>query len=217
MKQSHFTIAALLLMVAAFAIAAIFHDSQQQETQNALSSKHAEALIRDHSILAGSPSAKVTIVEFIDPACGTCAQFHPFVKDLMRHYNGKVNLVIRYAPFHKNSDQMVTILEAARKQDRFWEVLEMMFKTQKEWTKNHEAKPELFWSYLGTTGIVDMKQIQQDMQSPVIQEVIQQDLADAQLLGADKTPTFIVNGKHLPSFGYEQLQNLVDAEVNAHY
>ncbi len=216
MKQSHFTIAALLLMVGAFVIAAMLHNSQQQEDQNKLATKHADALIKDYSVRAGSPSAKVTIVEFIDPACGTCAQFHPFVKDLMRHYQGKVNLVIRYAPFHQGSDQMVAILEAARKQDKFWEVLELMYETQEHWASHHNPQPEVFWDFLPRTK-VDVARIKKDINNPDIQKIIQQDLADGKLLGADKTPTFIVNGKHLPSFGYKQLQTLVESEVNTHY
>jgi protein-disulfide isomerase len=55
------------------------------------------------------------------------------------------------------------------------------------------------------------------MDGPAIMKIIQQDLGDARLLGADKTPTFFVNGKPLPSFGFEQLQTLVDSEVNANY
>ncbi len=34
---------------------------------------------------------------------------------------------------------------------------------------------------------------------------------------ANKTPSFFVNGKPLPSFGYQQLQSLVEAEVSANY
>ena len=40
--------------------------------------------------------------------------------------------------------------------------------------------------------------------------MIAQDLADAQTLNVTKTPEFFVNGKPLPSFGYEQLKTLVD-------
>lgn len=218
MKQSHITIIALLLLVGAFVIAAVFHDSQQAAQQSARSVEHSDALIQTYSPRKGNPRAKVTIVEFMDPACGTCAQFHPFVEDMMAHYGEQVNLVIRYAPFHPRSDEMVMILEAARKQDKFWPVLDLMFETQSSWTINHRADPAIFWRQLGSSGLgVDMMRLQEDMQSPAIAKVIQQDLADGQLLGADKTPTFFVNGKPLPSFGYDQLKDLVSAEVKANY
>lgn len=216
MKQSHFTLIALLLMVIAFVAAALFHNAGEGQMQNERASNHNAALIKDHSVKVGNPAAKVTIVEFMDPACETCAQFHPFVKQLMQHYSGKINLVIRYLPFHQGSDQMVAMLEAARKQDKFWEVLELMFATQSQWVLNHKAQPARFLNIIAQSG-VDVARIKQEMNDRTIQKIIQQDLADGRLLGADKTPSFFVNGKPLPSFGFKQLQTLVDTEVSINY
>ncbi len=111
---------------------------------------------------------------------------------------------------------MVAILEAARKQNKFWEVLELMFDTQHDWALHHKPQPDVFWGYLENSGY-DVARIRQNMNDLAIKKVIKQDLADAQMLGADKTPTFFVNGKPLPSFGSQQLRTLVDAEVSANY
>lgn len=216
MKQNYLIVVAITLMVLAFGWAAYLYKSQQSETHTQLASQHAEALIQPYSPRAGSADAKVTIVEFMDPACETCRQFHPLVKDLMRSHAGKVNLVIRYAPLHQGSDEMVKILEAARKQSKFWEVLDVMFETQPSWASHHNPQPALFWNYLEGFGF-DVARLKQDMNDPAIEKVIKQDLADGQLLGASKTPTFFVNGKPLPSFGYDQLRSLVEAEVAANY
>lgn len=216
MKQIHFTLIALLLLVVAFVILALFYNSGQEQALSQRAVDNSAALIKDYSVKAGNPAAKVTLVEFMDPACGTCAQFHPFVKQLLQQYSGKIRLVVRYLPFHQGSDQMVAILEAARKQDKFWEVLELMFATQSQWTVNHVAQPEVFLGFIERAG-VDVIGIRQAMNDPTTIRIIQQDLADGELLGADKTPSFFVNGKPLPSFGYQQLQSLVDAEVSANY
>jgi len=216
MKKNHIVIATVLVMSLLFALAAYFYNAQQVETKNKLAKQHANALIPPHAIKKGNPQAKVTIVEFLDPACGTCKQFHPIIKDLLKKYPGKINLVVRYAPFHPGSDQMIAILEAVRKQGQFWNVLDMMFESQEYWAINHQAKPELFWGYLKGYGF-DVARIQQDMQDPAIAKIIEQDLADGKLLGATKTPTFFVNGKPLSSFGYEQLMSLVQSELAANY
>ncbi len=216
MKQNHFTLIALLLMLAAFSTVALFYNAEQEAVQTERTSSNSEALIKDYSVRAGNPAAKVTLVEFMDPACGTCAQFHPFVKQLMQQHSGKLNLVVRYLPFHQGSDQMVGMLEAARKQGKFWEVLELMFATQAQWTINHVAQPDVFLSFIDRAG-VDVARIKQEMNDPAAIKIMQQDLADGKLLGADKTPSFFVNGKPLPSFGFEQLQTLVDAEIAANY
>lgn len=216
MKQTNLVIAAAALIVGAFVIAAFLYTSQQSDSLESLAIDNADALIKPHSFTMGNPSAKVTIVEFMDPACETCKHFHSFVKDLMNQHSGKINLVIRYAPFHQGSDHMVAILEAARKQSKFKQVLDLMFDTQSTWTSNHRANPAVFWGILERKGF-DIATLQMDMTDPAIGKVIEQDLADGALLRAIKTPTFFVNGKPLPSFGYDQLRNLVNAEVAANY
>ncbi len=218
MKQSHFTLIALALIAGGFALAAVFYNAGQGEQASQQAAQHSDLLIRDHSVRAGNPQAKVTIVEFVDPACGTCAQFHPLVKELLERQDGKINLVLRYAPLHQGSAQMVALLEAAKMQGKFWPVLEMMFQTQRQWVSDHVAQPETFWNLLNQrpTGL-DMQKLAQDMSSQTVIDAIQQDINDGEKLGANKTPTFFVNGKPLPSFGYEQLAGLVAAEVDAAY
>lgn len=216
MKPNHLIIAAVVLMVVAFGWAAYLYNSNQSQSQERLLQEHAEALIQPHSPRLGNPEAKVTIVEFLDPACETCRQFYPLVKELMKEHNGKVNLVVRYAPFHPGSDQMVALLQAAQQQGRFWDVLGLMFETQSSWASHHEPKPEVFWNYLQGYGF-DVERLQQGVAEPSVAAAVQQDMTDVMLLGVDKTPTFFVNGKPLPSFGYEQLRALVAAEVAANY
>jgi len=216
MKKNHIVISTILVMSLLFALAAYFYNAQQMETKTKLATQHANALLPFHAIKKGNPKAKVTIVEFLDPACGTCKQFHPVIKDLLKKYPDKLNLVVRYAPFHHGSDQMVAILEASRKQKQFWNVLDLMFESQEFWAINHQARPELFWPYLEGYGF-DVARIKQDMRNPAILKIIEQDLVDGELLGATKTPTFFVNGKPLSSFGYEQLMNLVQSELATNY
>jgi len=218
MQKNYLTIIAIVFIASAFALFAFLYTAGQNAEVSQNVSEHSEALSRDHSVKLGNPSAKVTIVEFLDPACGTCRQFHPLIKDIMKQHGNKVNLVIRYAPLHQGSNQMVAILEAAKMQKEFWSVLDMMFETQHQWTVNHQAHPEIFWNHLTRTHKnLDFAKLQQDLNNPVVIKAIQQDVADGQRLGANKTPTFFVNGKSLPSFGYKQLKNLVQAEVNENY
>lgn len=91
------------------------------------------ALVRPHSPSEGRIDARVVIVEFFDPACGTCRTFYPLVKQLMAEHPNRIRLVMRYAPFHKGSDKVVAILEAARRQGKFWPTLDALFETQAAW------------------------------------------------------------------------------------
>ncbi|HAS52710.1 MAG TPA: disulfide bond formation protein DsbA, partial [Nitrospiraceae bacterium] len=84
------------------------------------------------------------------------------------------------------------------------------------WASHHNPQPKLVWKFLPITGL-DLKKLEKDMNDPAIAKLIEQDLADARALNVRKTPEFFVNGKPLPSFGYEQLKRLVEAEIKANY
>jgi protein-disulfide isomerase len=209
MKQkSIFTLAAVLL-IAAFIVGAFFYKNQKTEQAAQLAAKNQIALVRADAPSFGNANAPVHIVEFFDPACGTCREFYPLVKNLMAAHPGKIRLTMRYAPFHPGSDQVVKVMEAARKQGQFQQTLEALFSSQTVWVQNHTAQADLIWSPLGGLGL-DMERIKSDMNSPEIARTIAQDLADAKAMNVTMTPEYFVNGKPLPSFGFEQLQTLVD-------
>ncbi|MDH3947952.1 MAG: thioredoxin domain-containing protein [Gammaproteobacteria bacterium] len=216
MKKNMIVVTAAILFVVLFVAAATIYNNQKNKELSSASLEKIEHMQRDYSPKMGPLDAKVTIVEFFDPACGTCSAFHPFVKQLMNENPGKVNLVLRYLPLHPNSDAIVSIFEAARLQNRFWETLERAYQTQDLWIDHHVAKPEKFWMQLGGLGL-NMEKLNEDMQSAEIARRIQQDRLDAQLLKVSKTPGFFVNGKPLVHFGYQQLQQLVESEVTENY
>lgn len=175
-----------------------------------------EALVRAHSPVYGNPDAKVTIVEFFDPACETCRIFYPIVKRMVNSSFGQVRLVVRYAPLHKGSDTAIKILEAARKQDKYWEVVEKTFAHQPQWAAHGNPQPELIWDVIKDTGL-DVVKARADAANPEIEQLLRQDLADMMALKVDKTPGFFVNGRPLEDFGNEQLKALVQEEVRLAY
>ena len=216
MKRNIIIIATAILFVVLFFAAASIYKNQKSESLNTASLSNTDIMQRDYSPTMGPPDAKVTIVEFFDPACGTCRAFYPLVKQLMDEHPGKVNLVLRYLPLHQNSDVIVAIFEAARLQDRFKETLERAYQTHDRWIEHHVAKPEMFWQQLGGLGL-DMEKLNEDLQSAEVARRIQQDMQDAQELNVNRTPGFFVNGKPLVEFGYKQLQQLVSSELASNY
>jgi protein-disulfide isomerase len=170
------------------------------------------ALMRPHSPSEGPADAPVVIVEFFDPACGTCRTFYPMVKQLMGEHPKQIRLVMRYAPFHKGSDKVVAVLEAARRQGKFWQALEALLESQDDWASNHTAKIDLTWKYLSGVGL-NTEQLAFDMTAPELQQAVAQDLSDANTLGVSQTPEYFVNGRPLPSFGFQQLKQLVADEL----
>ena len=215
MKYLIFAFSCLVLFVA-FIFASTFYKDKQTEKLSFMAQENAAVFVRDHSQTLGSDDAKVYLIEFMDPACETCAAFFPFVKQIMNANPGKIKLVLRYAPFHDGADYFVKILEAAKKQGKYWETLDVMYKSQPYWASHHNPQPQKIWQFLPKAGL-NLEQIQKDMNDPAIVQRIEQDLADAKTLNVQKTPGFIVNGKPLQTFGYQQLQELIQSELRIAY
>jgi protein-disulfide isomerase len=200
----------------AVAVGALIYVSGKTQPSTQAVARNQASLVQFYSPTVGSPDAKVHIVEFIDPACETCASFYPYVKQMMAANPDKIRLTLRLVPFHKGSDYVVKVLEAARKQGKFWPALEALLANQSYWARNHVVQPEFVWKPLEGLGL-NTDQMKVDMMAPEIAQRIEQELNDAKALKVTQTPEYFVNGRPLPSFGLEQLQTLVRDELRTAY
>ncbi len=213
MNSKKITVALLLgAVLLAFFFGMKTYQGRQQDAQTQKASAQRDRLVRMHSPVLGPQNAPVTIVEFFDPACETCRAFYPIVKNLMRKYPQDVRLVLRYAPFHQGSDQIIKLLEAAKQQDKYWPVLEMILAAQPMWADHGNPNLALAFQAAEQAGL-DLPKALKDAATPAIEAVLQQDVQDLQALEVTKTPSFFVNGQPLTSFGAEQLAALVAQEV----
>ncbi|WP_138517120.1 DsbA family protein [Rhodoferax bucti] len=213
MNSKKITVAVLVAVVLSFFAFGMY--SYQQRVNNSQQDKvnqAAQRLVRVHSPVTGPVNAPVTIVEFFDPACETCREFYPIVKGLLKKYPNDVRLVLRYAPFHRNSDLVVKMLEASKAQGKYWEVLDAVLADQPLWASHGE--PNLYVAYQSAVRVgVDLNKALFDAQSSAVVAALTQDVEDLTALEVTKTPTFFVNGRSLPSFGAAQLESLVAEEV----
>lgn len=203
----------LTVALAAFGIGAFLY-SRAPADAPAKPMQSSDQLVRPHSPVMGAANAKVTIVEFFDPSCEACRAFYPIVKEIIAKYPNDVRLVLRYAPFHKGSDEAVRILEAARLQNVFQPVLDALVAMQPEWAVHGEPRLDLAWKFAADAGL-DEARAKASMMSPEITATLNKDIEDGVALGISRTPTFFVNGKPLVKFGEQQLYDLVEAEIAA--
>jgi|TARA_A100001391_G_scaffold205467_1_gene207610 protein-disulfide isomerase len=205
-----------ILAVMVFAISGFVYEQSQVRKKAQLASTKTTEFERMHSPVYGPTDAKVTIVEFFDPACESCRAFYPAVKDLVNTNGGKVKLVLRYAPFHEGSEEVAKILEASRLQGKYWSTLETVLQMQPQWASHDNPQVNLIWDYLKASDL-DIDKARKDMSNPTIAAIVDQDKVDLRALLVTQTPTFFVNGKPLPKFGFEQLKALVEEEVETAY
>ena len=213
-KVLFLSVAGLLLLT--FVMGTLVYRNHQATLQGSSASNNQGVVERQGAPVKGPVDARVTIVEFFDPACGTCAQFYPLVKKLLDQYPGQVRVMARYAPLHTGSDQVVKMLEAAHLQGKFWPALELLFANQQRWVVNHVSQPMRARGILNGMAM-DHEKLDADMNQPPVTDAVQKDVADGQSLKVQATPEFFVNGRPLPSFGYEQLSQAVKEAVAEAY
>ena len=209
MKQKTIFIVSAVVLLLVFIVGTLLYTARKEDQAAQRADANRAALVRMHSPTLGKADAPVVIVEFLDPACETCRAFYPLVKQMLAANPDRIRLVLRYAPFHNGSDKVVAVLEAARRQGKLWPALEALLAAQAQWAPHHTPQVALVWPHLEGLGL-NLERGRADMNAPEIGRLIAQDLEDARTLNVTKTPEFFVNGRPLPSFGYEQLKKLVD-------
>ena len=218
--------AIVIVVVIAAIIGASFYNSStenQRVTTNSNTNKpsaiNTEALVRPDSYTLGSADAPVTIVEFLDPECESCAAFNPIVKKVLKEYEGKAKLVVRYMPLHPNSLTAATFMEAAGEQGKYWQAEDLLFEKQPEWGTKH-GQPHgnqadintLFKKYAAELGL-DMDKMNSVFAENKFAAKIERDKKDGQSLGVRQTPTLFVNGRKLARLDESALKSLIEEEL----
>ncbi len=209
---------AALVVIAAFVGSSYYQRSLEKERQP--STAVNSALVREDSPTLGAADAKVTLVEFVDPECESCAAFGPVIKKLLSEYDGKLRFVLRYMPLHPNSIPAGNFMEAAGEQGKFWQAQEMLFQRQGEWGERHGAPasapkpdvPALFEKYAVDLGL-DVAGVKAAINQNKYGSKFERDRRDGQTLGVRQTPTIFVNGRRLTRLTEIDLKTLIEDEL----
>ncbi len=212
MKNKKLVGISLFVLVVLFISSAYFYKSSQKEVLT-VSNDISPSLVRDYSMSFGENKKNIVVVEFLDPECESCAIFHPMVKKVLKEYYSDIKLVVKYIPNHKNSKFAIKILEASREQNKYNEVLNVIFEKQPLWAQHNNEKPELLWTFLAQIEDLNIDKLKEDMNNPKIEQIIQSDTKDATSLGIKGTPTIFVNEKKLDTLSQKELLDLVETEI----
>jgi protein-disulfide isomerase len=156
----------------------------------------------------GSQSAPVTIVEFTDYQCPTCAATQPVIERIVREYNGKVRLVVRDFPLeqHANAFKAAEAAEAAREQGKYWEYVALL------WRNQSNLGAAALKEY-ATQVALDRRKFDLALDSGKFSEKVQRDIRDGLKLGISGTPTFFVNGRRVSEVTYEALKAAIETAL----
>ena len=159
----------------------------------------------DHS--RGPDSAPVTLVEYGDFECPSCAQAHGAVEILRAHFGVQLRFVFRHFPLreiHPHAELAAEAAEAAGAQGKFWEMHDLLF------THQPHLKEKQLLDYAAQLGL-DLPRYENELRDHVYLQRVQEHVESGRLLGVRSTPAFYVNGQFTDvSFNLQYLHQAID-------
>ncbi len=160
----------------------------------------------------GPANAPVTIVEFADFQCPTCAMSVDILDRVVKGYAPYVRLVYKNYPlqYHTQADLAARAAVAAMRQGKFWEMHHLMF-------RNRTAlQAEDIDRYAASLGL-DMKRFKADLDSPEVRKIVQRDRDQGDALQLRGTPSVFINGREFNfeqfDFGGDDLLNWIELDI----
>ena len=159
----------------------------------------------------GPEGAPVTIVEFSDYQCPFCLRAEHIVDQVLAKYPQEVRFVYRHYPLaqHPMAREAAKSAVCAEAQGHFWEYHRLVFENQPT------LSPELLSQFV-TDLALDPEAFDQCMKAPETERRIATDVAEAEGLGADSTPVFLINGLYFTGAqAVEHFDRLIQRELEA--
>lgn len=159
----------------------------------------------DH--IQGDDSAPITLLEYGDYQCPYCGAAYPIVKQIQKHFDGKLRLVFRNFPLVESHPYALVAsiaAEFAATKNKFWEMHDMLYENQLRLDV-----PDLitYAKKLHLPGDELSAAIEQDL----FKDKIEQDFSGGIRSGVNGTPTFFINGKrHDGPFDFESLRSALE-------
>lgn len=139
-------------------------------------------------------SSPVILEEYGDYQCPPCGQLYPELKQIEHEYGGQLRIVFHHFPLtkiHKNAMIAAHAAEAARNQNKFWEMHDRLYRNQNEWKDLDDPRPT-FISYARQLGL-KIDQFTSDMDSNLVDQRISADVARGAAAGVTGTPTVFID------------------------
>lgn len=189
----------LVAIVAAFAV--LLACSRSSSASSAVGKSGPDSLLlrrADHARIEGSATAPVWVVEVSDFQCPFCERFHTeSYPELKRAYvdSGKVRIAYMNFPLsmHHNSFAASESAMCAAAQDKFWQMHDVLFDTQKQWEKL--ASPQPMFDSLAVAQGVERAAFQKCVSGHIMKPMIEADIDRATKAGVESTPTFLIGNQ----------------------
>lgn len=195
----------ILLMVGGIALTfvlllvAYYATSKPQQT----SFPQLTEIKSDDHVKWATESAHV-LIEYSDFQCPACSSYAELIESLeadeefVLKVKANVAFVYRHFPLdnsHPNARVAAYAAEAAGKQDMFFEMHDLLFANQSEWSES--TKPEEMFKEYATELELDIDQFEIDSKSSEVKDRVQRDYLSGLEIDLPGTPSFYLDGYKL--------------------
>ncbi|MDH7459646.1 thioredoxin domain-containing protein [Chitinophagaceae bacterium 26-R-25] len=147
--------------------------------------------VSDHDHIQGNFFAAIELVEYGDYQCPHCGHAYPIVKKLQETFGTKLKFIFRNFPLakiHPEATIAAVATEAAARQEKFWEMHDIIFENQQDLSR------EALLKYAKRLGL-DTEQFNYDLDDEMLYEKVDSDFETGIRSGVNATPTFFINGE----------------------
>lgn len=208
-KTILWAIVAIVIIGSVFGIVKLASKSQVSDSGSNTLALTISA-INDNENVKGNKEASATLIEYSDFQCPACGAYYPILKKVAEDMGSQVQFAYRHFPLpqHKNAKLAATVAEAAGKQGKFWEMHDLIFQNQSDWSEEKNAAI-IFAKYAQDLGL-DLAKFQTDIASEEIKAKIENDSKSGVKAGVNSTPSFFLNGKKLDNpRNYDEFKNAI--------
>lgn len=186
--------------------------NQNPNTQQQTTVESSELVGDSPNVKGDLEKAKVVVVEFADFQCPACKGAWGELARIPDDFGEDVAVVYRQFPLtsiHNYAYNASLASEAAAKQGKFFEYHDLLFRNQAD--TNNPLTDEDFISFAQELEL-DVDQFKSDMDSDEIRDQVKEDMAYADSLGLNSTPTIYVDGVQVP---YPQVISTIRSKLDS--
>lgn len=200
-----------LILVGVFTLTKEKGSESESGKSTASASEHVE----------GAGNKGVTLIEYGDFECPACKAYYPIIKQIKQTYKDDIKFQFRHFPLvqsHPNAMAAHRAAEAAGKQGKFFEMHDLLYENQDSWKAqtgtSSSAASTQFETFAQQLGL-DMVKYKSDVASESTNNIINADRREGNAIGANSTPTFVINGKKLEKLPQtlDEFKKLIDEAI----
>ena len=159
--------------------------------------------------LKGQVDAPITIFEFNEFACQSCASTHSTLVALEKLYGNRLRFVFKGVPITLNPETRPSLSAAycAWEQNQFWGYMEMLYANSNKLNQD---------KYLELAGLMNlnMDNFKQCLTTNKYAAVLDKNLTEAVTLGVTSVPTIFINDQKVEGFiNYYTIKDIIDTKL----